>query len=109
MEKFTCKLKYMEAKNCYFIGGNYHNGNTGIEIWNDEEGPIAKVTVNPDVKIPKEFIAVKDYSENEGMVDLLKSIGIIDESPVHTIYSESVEIPVYALTSKGKEILFVAK
>lgn len=107
MEKFKCKLKYMEADNCYFIGGKYNNGNTGLEIWSDEVGPIAKVTVNPEVRIPEDFIAVKDYSENEGMVDFLKSMGIIKATPNNEIYSGHVTIPVYELTDKGKEILFV--
>ena len=71
MNEFTYVSPYGNYEECYFQVGKYTNGNTAIEIWNNEDGPITKVTVNPDIKLPNDRIAIKDYSENEGMVDWL--------------------------------------
>lgn len=97
--------KYGTYPNCYFRVGKYLNGNLAIEIWSNEEGPIVKVTINPDIKIPKGYIAIKNYSENEGMVEWLQSTGIIVDEPTQIIRSGFIEIPVYALTEYGKDIL----
>ena len=102
--KFTYKSQYGEYHNCQFMIGYYENGNLGIEIWSDTEGPITKVTVNPDIKIPKDRIAIKNYSENEGIVDWLISEGIIEDTPVQIIPSGWIEIPVHKLTAKGLDI-----
>ena len=103
MENFTYRSKYGVYNNCFFQTGKYQNGNLGIEIWSCEEGPITKVTVNPDVKVPKGCIAVKNYSENEGMVSWLVSEGLIEETPIQIIVSGWVEIPIHRLTDKGRE------
>lgn len=105
MSTFTYKSKYGTYTDCMFMTGYYENGNLGVEIWSNSEGPITKVTVNPDVKIPTDKIAVKDYSENEGMVAWLKSMDIIKENPTNEIRSGWIKIPVYELTDHGKEML----
>ena len=105
MNKFEFKSKYATYKDCYFQVGHYQNGNLALEIWNNTEGCINRPTVNPDVKIPTTHIAVKDYSENEGTVDALKDLGIIEGDPTQIIRSGWVEIPVYALTSMAYEAL----
>ena len=105
MNTFTFKSKYGTYENCSFSAGYYPNGNIGIEIWSDSEGPITKVTVNPDVKIPADRIAIKNYSENEGMVDWLVSMNIIEKDTSTTIISGWVEIPVHMLTEYGKQML----
>ena len=93
---------------CQFVTGKYGNGNLALEIVGAEgseyEGePIFRVTVNPGQPIPTSQIAIKDYSENEGMVDFCKKLGIIGNL-VHTVHSGWVEIPIYELTEGGKEI-----
>lgn len=108
MNNFTYKSKYGEYKDCWFQVSSYaENDNLAVEIWSAEEGPITRVTVNPGVEIPRTQIAVKDYSENEGMVDFLKSEGLIEDIPVIAIPSGWIEIPVYDLTDKGKEVFGV--
>lgn len=102
MNKFTYKSKYNSYQDCHFIVGRYPNGNLAVEIISDTEGPITKVTVNPNVKLEDDYIAIKDYSENEGMVEFLVSMGIIVENPVMTIPSGFVFIPVHRLTNAGK-------
>jgi len=85
--------------------GHYQNGNIGIEIWSDTEGPITKVTVNPDIIVSSDCIAIKNYSENEGMVDWLISMKVIEETPVKIIGSGFVQIPIHRLTKRGNELL----
>ena len=55
----------------------YPNGNTEIQLWTDEEGPIATATVNLGEKLPRNQAYIKDYSENTGMLDALKEAGIV--------------------------------
>lgn len=104
-EKFTYRSLYGNYEDCTFVLGYYPNNNIGIEIWSNSEGPITKVTVNPDIELPRDRIAIKDYSENEGMVDWLVSMNIIEPNPVDIIISGWVEIPVHLLTDAGKEII----
>lgn len=106
MNEFTYKSKYGTYHRCSFAPGYYSNGNLALEIWSAEEGPITKVTVNPDIKILPNQIAVKDYSENEGMSAWLEKMKIIEDRqhPVRVIKSGYVTIPVYQLTELGMSI-----
>lgn len=97
-----------EKYTCQFAIGEYGNGNLALEIigaeGTDYEGePIVRVTVNPDQIVPEDCIAIKDYSENRGMVDFCREIGIIADR-VTTIQSGWVQIPVYKLSDSGLEI-----
>ena len=102
-------LGYGTAYNCQFATGRYGNGNLALEIMGAEgteyEGePIVRVTVNPGCAVADGHIAIKDYSENEGMVEFCKKIGIIEGNPTQVIPSGYVEITVYKLTDSGKEL-----
>jgi len=106
-DKFTYNC-FGNPHECQFAIGEYGNGNLALEIigaegtkWEGE--PIARVTVNPDQAVPNDCIAIKDYSENEGMVEFCQNLGIIAER-VTTISSGWVEIPVYKLSDAGLEI-----
>ena len=104
--EYTSKFgtKYMVN----FVAGRYGNGNlaltmvgaAGTEYCGET---IARVTVNPDIPLSDTQIAIKDYSENKGMVHFCKGLGIIGEL-VGIIPSGWVEIPVYELTEEGLEI-----
>lgn len=85
------------------------NGNNALMIVvTDEEGneiePYCVCSVNPGKSIPEDQIAVKDYSENKGMVDFLRAEGIIEGDPTESISSGFVTIPVFRLSGKGKEL-----
>ena len=95
MKKFTYKSKYGTYQNCVFVKGKYENGNLALQIISNEEGPITTVTINPGQKIPSSYIAIKNYSENEGMVEFLQSLGIIGTNIICIIPSGYVEIPVF--------------
>ena len=94
---------------CQFVTGRYGNGNLALEMMGAEGTPeygepICRVTVNPGMVIPEDCIAVKDYGENEGMVDFIVGLDIVEAEPVSFIPSGYVTIPVLRLTESGKEL-----
>ena len=97
----TFKTKYATYEGCEFKTGRYCNGNLALQVVSEAEGPICVCTVNPGVEVGDDEIAVKDYSENEGMAATLLEMGIIKGEPVYRIPSGWVEIPVYELGEKG--------
>lgn len=99
------KFEYNGFKDCHFQVSRYtENNNLAIAIY-DDEGMIANVTTNPGVGLIDDYIAVKDYSENEGMMSALAELGIIVSEPALSLPSGFVFIPVCALTDEGMEIL----
>lgn len=111
MKTFTYKSSYgFEYPNCYFVTGRYsENNNLSVRIMNDSEGPICTVTVNLGRKINDDCIVVKDYSENEGMVNWLFDNEFIEDHPVDIIDNGYVHCGVYKLTDKGKEYMIEPK
>jgi hypothetical protein len=104
-DKFTYTSKYATYENCMFCVNKYvHTKNLALSIYSEEEGPITTCTINTDHVSKGDEIGVKNYSENEGMVDFLKNIGIIEGEPVHVQNSGWVEIPYYKLSESGKEL-----
>ena len=104
-DTFTYASKFGHTYNCRFETGRYTNGNLELEmvIVEDEE-PYSVCTVNPGFPIADGHLAIKDYSENEGMVSFLVSLGVIEEKPVDRISSGWVTIPVHKLTESGLEL-----
>lgn len=103
-DKFTYKSKYSTYENCTFEVGRYTDDrNLALSISSETEGPICTCTVNTWKKLDDDRICVKNYSENEGMDNFLKGMGIIGEK-VGSIPSGFVEIPVYLLTESGQEL-----
>ncbi len=101
---FTYKSRFASYPNCTFKTAKYYNGNLALQIV-DDEGLIATCTVNGRAVFTNgDIIGVKDYSENEGMVDFLKSIGIIEDTPIYKEFSGFVTIPYFKLTENGKEL-----
>ena len=94
------KTQYGEYPNCEFVTGYYPNGNLALEVAIKDEGPLCICTVNPGQVVTHDAIAVKDYSENEGMVNTLTEMGIIGRR-LYLIRSGRVEIPVHELTEEG--------
>ena len=106
MKHYIYTSKYGSTyEDCYFDTGYYENGNIAFYIMSQSEGPIIVPTVNPGIKLPPDRIAIKNYSENEGIIDYLISLDMIEHDPVQLIQSGWVEIPIHKLTPTGKEIL----
>ena len=103
------------ADNWKFKASHYlQNGNNALMIVETtakgfEVEMYCMCSVNPGVLVPEDCLAVKDYSENEGMVEFLKAEGVIEGDPVGKITSGFVEIPVYALTGKGMDLFASAE
>jgi hypothetical protein len=75
----------------------YTNGQTAIKLIDTEDGcPFATATVSVDDQLLEDEVAIKNYSENEGILDSLINAGII-EKPHEFINSGFVTIPVCKL------------
>jgi len=64
---------------CKAIITNYADGNTAILLEDAATGePIATASVNiPEANVADGYVIVKDYSENEGMLDALVEANIV--------------------------------
>lgn len=63
----------------------------------------ASINVSSQVgKLPDDLVAIKDYSENEGMLAALVAAGIVESDVVGVVPSGFVEIPVCRLTSAAQ-------
>ena len=114
MTPFTSEEKFIYKSifggvydNCHFVISQYCSPkNIYIGIVSDDEGPIGPCTINIEgVIIPENQVLVKNYSENEGMDKFLLENDIITGEPVDYISSGFVDIPVYKLGTKGKELV----
>lgn len=80
----------------------YLNGRVALYLV-DEDGPVATATVNlPDVNLGKNRVAIKDWSEQEGMLAALVAAGVVKPTG-ETIGSGFVEIPVCELLPPFRE------
>lgn len=64
--------------------------------------PFGMITVNVQQELKPGRVAIKDWSENEGLLDVLVEEGIVSE-PLSYIPSGFVEIPVCRLLATGLE------
>jgi hypothetical protein len=82
--------------------GKYANGRTAIHIDDAIEGyPYATATVNIDhVLLADNEVLIKDYSENEGMLDFLIRNNIVTPTP-NGVQSGFVWIPVAILNDES--------
>jgi hypothetical protein len=87
------KTKYIDEKNARLAWLNYLDGNIALRILSDDGELVATASVNTDEILPSGYIAIKDYSENEGILDALLDEGIISH-PIRWIASGYVKIPV---------------
>ena len=96
MELFHLKTPILDRPKCFFYTSRNYAGTPYIGIaqqQNEGAEPLMDVTVILKDELPKGCIAVKDYSENTGLVDFLKSIGFITDV-VEKRPSGFAEIPI---------------
>lgn len=88
----------------YLYFSKYTNQRTAIELIDAEDGiPFARATVNvPDIPLEDGEICVKDYSENEGMLDFLIENKIV-ESEYRFVRDKFLVVPICKLLVNGKE------
>lgn len=83
--------------NCEIRKAEYENGNLALLLVDADNGePIAKASVNPpdDDCLSDGEIAVKDYSENAGMLQALLDAGIVEETGREIRLSPWVTAPI---------------
>ena len=70
------------------------NNNVSIKLIKNKELYMV-ASVNTDVKLPDNQVAIKNYSENEGVEDMLIAMKVIKPTILFEIPSGFVRIPVY--------------
>lgn len=84
--------------NCKLIWKVYGNDRIALKLVDVVDGsPVATATVNiPEEKLLSGETLIKDYSENEGMLDALVEAGIVEDTG-RKVKSGYVDIPVCRL------------
>jgi len=87
--------------NCKLHFRKYGNDRTALILTDVEDGsPVATATINiPEFPLAKEYVIIKDYSENEGMLDALMKAGVVGK-PTRFVQSGFVTCPVCKLLIK---------
>lgn len=88
--------------------GSYVKGGVAIQLFDTDGCPwaTASVWVKP---VANDCVAIKDYSENFGMSDLLIENGIIEEEPVDGAISGFELIYIYRLTPEAQKVANVVQ
>ena len=109
--KVQIKTKYIDEL-CELHWAIYPNTTIALLLRNAETGePLGKATVAleayqySDIWNPKTDIAIKDYAENQGMVEGLEEAGIIDLSYDMTTLNHGSKVYFALLTSAAMEDL----
>jgi hypothetical protein len=97
--KFTKKRRMEMAIQVLYKGwecdldfGKYGNGQTAITLFDLEDGePVSTATVAVRDSIGSNEVVIKDYSENEGMLEVLQKAGVVSE-PKRVISSGYVDL-----------------
>ena len=82
---------------CVAVLAKYHNDRIAIQLRAPDDGePIATATVNlPATPMEPDEAAIKNYSENEGIEDVLIKEGILMLGTVKTVQTGYAKVPVY--------------
>jgi hypothetical protein len=95
---------------CLVRKRQYDNGRLALQLIDAEDGsPIATATVNlPDVPLGKNQVLIKNWSENEGVLEALVAAGVVTPTG-QTVRSGFVEVPVCELQPPFQEASQVDK
>lgn len=89
---------------CLVRKRQHDNGRPALQLIDAEDGsPIATATVNlPDVALGRNQVAIKDYSENEGILSALVAAGVVKPTG-EMVRSGYVEVPICELQPPFRE------
>jgi hypothetical protein len=75
----TVKVQFGEWA-CDLVPERYENGRIRLRLRDSDDGEsVATATINvPEEPLAKDEVIVKDYSENEGMLDALVRAGVVE-------------------------------
>lgn len=94
------KINY-EGKELYTRFIQYADGNNCIQLVDEKGLPYCRATINVDAGLKDDEVAVKDYSESDGLMDALIKANVIHEP--HRFYiSGFVDVPICYLTDEAK-------
>ena len=67
---------------CNVVKHTYSNGRPALQLYAVDDGiAVAKATVNvPEIVIPDTLVLIKDWAENEGILNVLVSEGIVKDT-----------------------------
>jgi hypothetical protein len=104
-----CNATYINCE-VYFQLHRYVVGAVAIAMVDAATGePVAKVTVNiPGVELGDDEILVKDYAENEGMLDWLLESGLVEHTG-RAVSTGHVTVSVVRLTDRFKQLLGIER
>ena len=98
------KIKF-KRWNCTVFPTFYVTENRKAIVLKDNEGVVATTTVNmPGYPCEEDQIYVKDYSENEGMLQTLIDNKIVFPDPINVLGGNFVSIPLMQLTPKALKL-----
>jgi hypothetical protein len=91
-KSFHIKTKYIDAE-CFIAKCAYGNGRIALQLINVNGEPQATATVNlPDEPCPEGYTFIKDYGENEDVLQALVDAGVVG-FPKTYVHSGFVDIP----------------
>lgn len=93
------KVTFLNYKCLVDTQDTYLNGATAIQLYEEDTGePVAHATINVMQGLIKQNeVVIKNYSENEGILDSLIEGGVISKPLRHIPISEWVTAPVCTL------------
>ena len=77
--EITIDTAYCPAESAYVELGLYANGSTALRIWSFEGEPLLTATVAIDLVPDDGNVFIKDYSENEGVLNCLIDQGVVSK------------------------------
>lgn len=95
-ETFHLKTKFIDAPECCFYRRSRGKGKYLLGIQRHEEygwEPLMDVTVELGNPVPENCVAVKSYSENEGLLEFLQELGLVKRVLCYD-YSGFARIPI---------------
>ena len=92
---------------CHAAVNKFVGGALAIQLYDIEDNsPVARATFNPEEPVPKGHVAVKVWSENEGMDKALIDAGIIEENPVTYVrLPYGNKAPIHKLTDEVIQLM----
>ena len=78
MKTFDVQTRWATYPKCHLIVNNYsNNGHIALEIWSDEEGPIADITVNvAGIESMPENVSCIDVNNFPEVIDIIRQLKI---------------------------------
>lgn len=75
------RTKYIDEKGCTVQKFTYTNGRIALQLVSSAGEPLCTASVNlPDDECPPDHVFIKNWSENEGVLEELIGHGVISES-----------------------------